>query len=54
MLGDNRENSSDSRFFGLVPHDLIEGRVVASPWPPSKIGTNLGVKPTLAAEVTRP
>lgn len=54
VLGDNRENSSDSRFFGLVPEGLIEGRVVASPWPPSKIGTNLGVKPTLAAEVTRP
>ncbi|MBA4180842.1 MAG: signal peptidase I, partial [Anaerolinea sp.] len=54
VLGDNRRNSSDSRFFGLVPERLIEGRVLGSPWPPSKFGTNLGVRPTLADEVTRP
>lgn len=26
MLGDNRDNSADSRFIGLVPHDLLIGR----------------------------
>lgn len=33
MLGDNRDNSADSRYFGFVPRDLIVGRssaVVAS------------------------
>ena len=28
MLGDNRDNSADSRYFGLVPRDLIIGRAV--------------------------
>ncbi len=26
MLGDNRDNSADSRYFGFVPRDLIVGR----------------------------
>jgi signal peptidase I len=26
MLGDNRDNSADSRFIGLVPRKLIVGR----------------------------
>ena len=26
MLGDNRDNSADSRYFGLVPRDLLIGR----------------------------
>ena len=26
MLGDNRDNSHDSRFFGLVPRERIIGR----------------------------
>ncbi len=29
MLGDNRDNSRDSRYFGLVDRELIEGRAVA-------------------------
>jgi signal peptidase I len=28
MLGDNRDNSADSRYFGLVPRELIIGRAV--------------------------
>lgn len=27
VLGDNRHNSRDSRFFGRVPRDLLHGRV---------------------------
>jgi signal peptidase I len=26
MLGDNRDNSADSRVFGLVPRELLVGR----------------------------
>jgi len=26
MLGDNRDNSHDSRFFGLVPREKLVGR----------------------------
>ncbi len=26
MLGDNRDNSQDSRYFGLVPEELLEGK----------------------------
>ncbi|UCD27595.1 MAG: signal peptidase I [Planctomycetota bacterium] len=29
VLGDNRDNSRDSRSFGCVPHDMIVGRAVA-------------------------
>jgi signal peptidase I len=29
VLGDNRDNSRDSRYFGLVDRELIEGRAVA-------------------------
>ena len=28
MLGDNRENSADSRFWGFVPMELVKGRAV--------------------------
>ncbi|MFH0947148.1 MAG: signal peptidase I [Planctomycetota bacterium] len=29
MMGDNRDNSHDSRFFGTVPRDVIMGRALA-------------------------
>src|SRR5262249_43612099 len=29
MLGDNRDDSADSRYFGLVPRELLIGRAVA-------------------------
>jgi signal peptidase I len=34
VLGDNRANSEDSRFFGPVADDRLIGRAVAGIWPP--------------------
>jgi len=38
VLGDNRCNSEDSRFFGFVPITNIIGRALAVYWPPDRIG----------------
>ncbi len=38
MMGDNRANSRDSRFFGPVPIENIEGEAFATFWPPWRIG----------------
>ncbi len=38
VMGDNRGNSRDSRFFGLVPIEDIEGEAFFMFWPPSRIG----------------
>ena len=37
VMGDNRTNSEDSRFFGPIPRSLIVGRAVAVVWPVSRI-----------------
>jgi signal peptidase I len=37
VLGDNRSGSQDSRFFGLVKRERIQGKVVARFWPPAKV-----------------
>lgn len=38
VLGDNREVSGDSRRFGCIPIDKIEGKAVFRFWPLNKIG----------------
>ncbi|MGH2833301.1 MAG: signal peptidase I [Solirubrobacteraceae bacterium] len=39
MMGDNRGNSLDSRFWGPVPTSWIIGQAFLSYWPPDRIGT---------------
>jgi len=36
-MGDNRDNSSDGRYWGFVPIDNIRGRATFFWWPPSKM-----------------
>jgi signal peptidase I len=38
MLGDNVENSRDSRYWGFVPQENVIGKAVVIYWPPSRIG----------------
>ncbi|MBO4954762.1 MAG: signal peptidase I [Clostridia bacterium] len=38
VLGDNREHSTDSRAFGLVPNDHIMGEVKLRIWPLNSLG----------------
>lgn len=38
VMGDNRANSRDSRFFGPVPKEKIEGEAFLRFWPPGRIG----------------
>ena len=38
VMGDNRGNSADSRVFGPVPLENVEGEAFLRFWPPSKIG----------------
>jgi signal peptidase I len=37
VMGDNRADSQDSRFFGPIPRSLIVGRVILRIWPFSRI-----------------
>ena len=38
MMGDNRGESDDSRFWGPVPDKFIIGEAFATYWPPNRIG----------------
>ena len=38
MMGDNRGESDDSRFWGPIPREWIIGKAFATYWPPRKIG----------------
>jgi signal peptidase I len=39
MMGDNRPNSDDSRFWGPVRRSWLIGQVIFSYWPPDRLGT---------------
>ncbi len=39
MMGDNRGESDDSRFWGPIPTSWIIGEAFATYWPPKRIGT---------------
>ena len=38
VMGDNRDGSKDSREFGLIPINKVEGKVITRIWPLNKIG----------------
>ena len=38
MMGDNRTNSKDSRFFGPVPEEDVIGEALLRFWPPGRAG----------------
>ena len=38
MMGDNRGESDDSRFWGPVPTGWIIGQAIATYWPPDRVG----------------
>ncbi len=37
VLGDNREQSADSRFFGALSKNRVVGKVILRFWPPNKL-----------------
>ncbi|MGI8802499.1 MAG: signal peptidase I [Solirubrobacteraceae bacterium] len=39
LMGDNRGNSDDSRFWGPVPLSWVIGQAVSIYWPPDRVGT---------------
>ena len=38
VMGDNRTNSTDSRYFGPIPVSSIVGQAVFRVWPPGRVG----------------
>ena len=50
MMGDNRDNSNDSRFWGPLPMDLVKGRAMFLYWSWDRRPTLATVEPHLPAD----
>lgn len=50
VLGDNRNNSSDSHSWGMVPMNNVIGEALVVYWPPSSWGLINGTNPVLASD----
>ena len=53
VMGDSRDNSEDSRFWGVLPHDHIKGKAVVIYWSYDAVAPELFMDTGLGATVRR-